>query len=111
MEKNQQFELIQRQIVLDQSSLYSVGENEYFKFTLPTLNCNVLNDVVINNDVMNNNILFKTFRDVPCDLAKIDKYTLEVIYKYCTGGKPTYKLKKNDLLQFIHENNCIVFPN
>lgn len=77
---------IQRQLIIHPTDLYEINAIFYFKCTIG--NC--------------------TYHDIPCDLTKLNVYMLKKIYKYCCCTN-TCKLKKMNLIQFIYDNNCIIF--
>lgn len=73
-----------KQLIIDQNDIYQVDNITYFKFTFGN----------------------KTYRDIPCDLSKLDKYMLEIISRYC---ELDYKgLKKSQLVDLLTNSNCLI---
>ena len=76
-----------RQLIINHNDIHQIDNISYFKFTFGN----------------------KTFRDIRCDLSKVDKYMLEIICEYC---QLNFKgLKKKQLVELITDSNCLILNN
>jgi hypothetical protein len=72
------------QLIINHNDIYQIDNISYFKFTFGN----------------------KNFRDIQCDLSKVDKYMLEIICEYC---QLNFKgLKKKQLVDLITNYNCLI---
>lgn len=73
-----------KQLVIEQTNIYTMGDNEYFSFQWG--NC--------------------IYRDVNVKLEKNEKYILEIIAKVCELDWK--KLTKKNLVNLIKNSNCLI---
>ena len=71
-------------LIINKNDIYQINNISYFKF-------------IIGNIV---------YRDINCDLNKVNKNILQIICSYC---ELNYKgLKKSQLIELIYNNNCLI---